>query len=101
MLQASWPVIPVMKENRERRFGRLHHVVVLFPKQQAEPAAQVSDLLQLGAAPPQEAPQVSETLLDVFTSLERCHKIAQVKRILALPAGESLYYSQYGAASAT
>lgn len=45
-----------MKENRKQSFGGLHHVVILLPEQQVEPAAQVSGLPQLGAAPPQEAP---------------------------------------------
>lgn len=72
-----------MKENREQRFSRLHDVVILLPEQQTEPAAQVSDLLQLGAVPPQEAPHGPQTVVDVFNSLKHCHKITQVKEILA------------------
>lgn len=57
-----------MKEKREQSIGCFHHIVILLPKQQGEPAAQVSDLLQVGAAPLQEAPQ----LLHVHTFLQPC-----------------------------
>lgn len=89
-----------MKEKRKQSFGCLHHVVVLLPKQQAEPAAQVSGLLQLGAVPLQEAPQALEIPLDVYSAVQPCHEITLVNEILAHllpPADRILYYSQCSA----
>lgn len=67
-----------MQENGEQGFGRLHHVVILLPEQQADPAAQVSGLLQLDTVPPQEAPQVLEIPLHVYTSLQPCYTVTMV-----------------------
>lgn len=49
-------VVPVMEEYGQQGFGSFHHVIVLFSKQQADAGAEVSDLLQLETASPQEAP---------------------------------------------
>lgn len=50
-------VVPVMKEYGKQSFQCLHHVVVLFSKQQADPAARMSDLHQLDSVLLQEAAQ--------------------------------------------
>lgn len=67
-----------MKENKKQSFSCLHQVVILLPEQQAEPATQVSGLLQLGTVPPQEAPQLLEISLHVYSCLQTCHKITTV-----------------------
>lgn len=88
--------LPVTEEKRKQSSGCLHHVVVLLPKQQAEPAAQVSCLLQLGTVPLQEAPQALETPLDTDSAFQPCHEITLMNEIrahLLPPADNILYYS--------
>lgn len=65
-------VAPVMEEYGKQSFCCLHHVVVLVPKQQADPAAGVSDLRQLDTAAPQEAPQTLQIPVDLRGTVYSC-----------------------------
>lgn len=67
-----------MEENGKQGFGCLHHVVILFSKQQADPAAEVSGLFQLDAVRPQEVPQVLQTPLHPCSTVRPCHEMTQV-----------------------
>jgi len=65
-------VVPVLHEDGKQSFGCLHHVVVLVAKQQADPAAAVTDLRQLDTAPPQEAPQTVQIPVDLCGTAHSC-----------------------------
>lgn len=70
--------LPLMKKNSQQSFGCLHHVVVLLAEQQADPATEVSGLVQRAAVPLQEAPQALEIPLDVCSAVQACRETTSV-----------------------
>lgn len=67
-------VLPVMKKYAEQSFSCLHHVIVLFSKQHADPAAEMNELSLFEAVLPQEAPQTLQVCMNVCCSLHFCVK---------------------------
>lgn len=63
-----------MKKYVEQSFSCLHHVIILFSKQHADPAAEMSDLSLFEPVLSQEAPQTLQVCMNLCCSLHFCVK---------------------------
>ncbi len=69
--------VPVMEEYQEQGFGCIHHVIVLFSKQKADPAAEVSYLHQLDTVALQKDTQTLQIPIHLCGTVPTCCETKQ------------------------